>query len=491
MAVSTAVNNARIRLSRIAESILSSPEERFEASFDEIMIEAKSEDAAIRRDALLTATVVLMDILPNYKPTSLEGIKSDDKSSKVLKTLQAYEGKLQTAVKTLVKALKAANETRGLCSLLAAGNPLIQAVCGEQLVSGVVSAAARGDAIAQDSLIRVFNSDVELDATRDIVKVIAQEKDPKRLGQLLPLLQHSKTDLSLSIVGSASMQAFQPSKMDDAEAAEFRRDLLASSTERDLQKIRKNEAAVLADCVVVFVKIMRAHHLHEPRTLRAALEGLKKKAAQVNVELMVDIVRELNVLATNYLTKAKATVEDNELGLLMANTVFALVRGKHGKGIVEDLTTTLSMNVIPKIADHLAVIDSQILIDFANEISKCEVSNSCGESIGRIMFESLLVDGCSSRPISTRLVELYSKNGEEMKANLDREEGSVATTKPSLFWSTWLMGHHTDDTTRGNAENLKDFSHDFQRKKRKLVNPGAEGKKELLSVLEHWITSHT
>jgi len=482
------VTNARIRLARIAESILSNPEERFEASFDEIMNEAKSQDAATRKDALLTATLVLTDILPNYKPTSLEGVRSDDKSSKALKSVQAYENKLQAALKQLVRALKTGNETKGLCLLLSASNPIIQAICGDQLVHAVLAAAARGDAVAKDCISRVFENDVDLDTTREVVKAIAAEKSPVRLAEMLCLLEQARTDLSLSIVGSASMHAFQPKKMDDAEAAEFRRDLLASSTERDMHRLKKNEAAILSDCVVVYVKIMRAHHLHTPKVLRAALLGLKKKAAQVNIELMVDIVKELNVLATVYLTKGKATVEDNELGLLMANTVFALVRGRHGKGVVEDLTGTLTMSVIPKIADHLAVIDSSILIDFVNEISKCEVSASACESVARIMFESIMLEGASSRPLSYRLIELYSKHGEEMKANLDRDE---TFSSPSLFWCTWLMGHHTDDITRVHSESMKDFSHDFQRKKRKINNTGSEGKRELTTVLEHWITSHT
>ena len=70
MTLSNSQNSARVRLSSIADRILSAPEERFAEAFEEIMNEANSSDPMTRKDAILTATLVLTDILPNYKPTS-------------------------------------------------------------------------------------------------------------------------------------------------------------------------------------------------------------------------------------------------------------------------------------------------------------------------------------------------------------------------------------------------------------------------------------
>ena len=468
-----------MRLSRLAAELLAEPESRFESCFEEIMKEASNQEN--KRDALLTATVVLSDILPFYKPT--EGTENS-KSSKAVKQTLAYENKLQAALKTLVKALKSSGEISGLCALLGGGNPLVLSWVGEQLIGAVVASAGRGDASANEALKKLFESDVELDTTKDVVKEIARERDPKKIEHLVKIVKFARSDLSRAVANSASLQAFQSEKMDEETAAEFRRDLLASSTDRDIAKLRKNEAAILADILVIFVKVIRSHHLYSYDALKVVLDGLKAKASQVNVELMVDIVKELQTLAKDFLLRPKASIEDNELGIMVANTIFSLVGGKEGRrGMVTDLANTIASDVIPRVSDQLALIDSSLLLELVTELSRCgDMGSQSSESSAKILFEALLIQPEASRGITNRLVQLYSRGGEALKANLDREEGG----KPSLFWGLWLLGFHVDDVTLKSINHLQEFSNDFPRKKNKITN--SESKESLNDYLLKWLS---
>ena len=439
------------------------------------MNETKSNDQDVRKDALLTATLVLTDILPNYKTADAE----DAKSSVAVKNAQKYEKKLQEAVKLVVAKLKSAHLITGLISLLSTCNPLIQSAAGEQLIAAVVSAAARGEDEAKKALADIFQNDVDLEISSALVKEISREKDPKRLENLMESMRFARTDLSHSIVSSTAPHAL--AKLEGDEAAEFRRDLLASSTEKDVARIKKHESAMLADVLVIYVKILRSHHLYSKETLRSVLHGMRRKATQLNIELMVDIVKELKDLANAYLLTEKG---DIEMGIVVANTVFAVVGGK--RSLVTDLAVSLTAEVLPKVVDQIACIDAEVLVDLATELGKFGDAK-VNEYTARILFEGLLIQGYPCRQIGTRLLNLFARSGEDLKSLLDREEGR-AITKPSFFWCLWALEHHFDKHTSTCIQAISEYSHDLRKKKRK-VTPPAANKDGLHAALSAWVDS--
>ena len=151
--------------------------------------------------------------------------------------------------------------------------------------------------------------------------------------------------------------------------------------------------------------------------------------------------------------------------------------------MVTDLANTIASDVIPRVSDQLALIDSSLLLELVTELSRCgDMGSQSSESSAKILFEALLIQPEASRGITNRLVQLYSRGGEALKANLDREEGG----KPSLFWGLWLLGFHVDDVTLKSINHLQEFSNDFPRKKNKITN--SESKDSLNDYLLKWLS---
>ena len=397
----------QVKLAKLASAVLADPTLHLEPVFEEIFQVAKQAEA--RRDALLTAVVVLNDVLPAYRLS--EGA---EKSSMRMKEAKGREAKTALIVKRLVKELKAADLSRGLVELYRCANPLVLQEAGDQLRDSLLSAVSKGNETAREGLVEALKNDVDLDETLSLVQKICCTKDPKKQKPLLVLLVAAKSEMSRFIVqaSSSSLQG------NDAELmAEFRKDLLVSSTEKDLQKIRKNEEKILTLLMSCYVKILRSHHLYR-EFLADVMAGLQKHALNVNIELMLEIVGELRKIFPS---------KNVNISLAIVNTIFVLTQNKN---VLADTTVSMTRQLLASLVSSKFEEVKEEFGRFLPLVLKTEVVHNLqiSENLVELLFSYLLdktrsleIDEVSLELLSTCLVNLFARGGEELKSLLDSD----------------------------------------------------------------------
>jgi hypothetical protein len=406
-----------IRIAQIGESLLSEPEKNFTTSFDELLeISAKKDH--VRDQALLTAALVLSDILPNYRvgheetQTSASGRGKARPTNQVqstkYKSEQVYEEKLTKAVKTLVGKLKTRGLVKAMGLLLETGSPLVLGPCGEQLVDALVGAAFTGKVGAAEILKKFAESDVELELSVKLVRSITRQKIPKIPCALVGVLERVQTDQGLKAVGQGV------GGLDKLEDDMLRRDLLVSSTQKDMTKIKNNEVIILREIITFCIKYVRMIKNGDPAVMCAVLRALRVHALHVNVELSREIVQELRVA---FLEKKKV----DQVMFEMFSTLLVLL--KKLESVSEAFSTTIFVGkMIPRLLDSVAKCPVDQLTFLATELTKLAPDGplETQEQVAEFVFKAMTAHPDAGKVFAAQLFTLFARGKLDIRCELDK-----------------------------------------------------------------------
>lgn len=340
-----------VQIAHLANVLLGEPEnnlEKFSGFFEMGMDANQVVDTRIRALALLSATAVLIDILPSLvtpegQQDEEENQVSKDQRHKVKQSSQALSFYDQ-----LVTKLNKAKLVRGPSALL--NSSICSKSCLDDrriahLVSVMVSLACTpgpiGKQAAEALRTRVLkdlrdNSD-NLLVVKLITQSICKEKQPERLNALIPII--------------GAMRFSTPFEQGGAQVADkqLARDLaLGQSSGIDKKKWSQNQGSILSDSMALFVKVLRAVHstngIYSFESLKVCIEGVGGQTGHVNADLAIELEVELLELAKYYLiTKRMSSETFEEGGLLGTIALSALLNISKGS---KERQSVLSNSVI-------------------------------------------------------------------------------------------------------------------------------------------------
>jgi hypothetical protein len=330
-----------VGIAQLAHTILGSPEENLDRFRDLMNIGSVSSsnkeegevDVRLRTLALLSATAVMIDILPSLIMTA-ESTEDDNESHKKSSREQhARIKRSQQALTFFDQLLHKMNKiklVRGTCSLLNSAicsRSIIDSKRLQQLVSSAVSMAciSREAITALRQRIRndLANNVENLEIVRLIVTSITHEKNPQRLNTLIPILEGIRFSSAIAVTDST----FGGAKVD----RQLAKDLVTGRGDyMDVKKIKQTEAVILADLMALFVRITRAAQSgqYSFRTVKTCIEGISINTGSVNADLAVELEGELLELARFYLiTRRGDNQEDGVLGALALSALLSISKG--------------------------------------------------------------------------------------------------------------------------------------------------------------------
>ncbi len=340
-----------VQIAHLANLLLGEPEnnvDRFAGFFEFGITDNQVVDSRIRGLSLLSATAVLIDILPSLVLPE-GGQDEDDKTSLVSKDQRSkvkHSGQILSLYDQLVSKLSKAKLVRGPSALL--NSSVCTRSCLDDrrissLVSMMVSFACLPGPAGREAVLALRtriskdlrdNSD-NLQIVKFIVQSICKEKQPERLNALIPIIGSMRftTPFDVSV-----------SQVVDKQLA---RDLaLGQSSGVDKKKWAQNQGSILSDSMALFVRVLRSVHstngIYSFESLKVCIEGVGGQTGHVNADLAVELEFELLELAKYYLiTKRLSDCSDD--GLLGTIALSALLNISKGS---KERQSVLSNSVI-------------------------------------------------------------------------------------------------------------------------------------------------
>lgn len=464
-----------VAIAHLAHSILGEPEDNLDKlkeflSFGRVQKEGIGEvvvDPRIRTLALLSATAVVIDVLPSF---IVVDSNQDDDSQLLSKEQRGKLKRLQQVLNfydELVAVMSKTKLVRGPSTLLNSGicaTRILDQKRLSHLVSIVVSlACVAGGAEAVESLRTRIQTDLmnntdNLEITRLIVQSICKEKNPDRLDKLMPVLSNMR--FRIPTHSSLDMKKENNLKIDKSLA----RDLaLGRGDYVDIPKLKKQEAAILSDIVAQFVRILRASQTgtkYSFETVRTCVEGVSHHITSVNSDLGMDLEKELFDMSKTMLTKKKEEVSEHSDGLLGAITLSALLNiskgSKERQAVLADSIVSAAETLVPLALTKLTIAGNadECLIDLckgAIAVASQWGSDRCMLSIARALVNSLSMRFCDRSKLIVDLIIHIAGRSALVRSALDPdgvlvdgndETGSVLEKcEVSLFYQLqFLMG---------------------------------------------------
>ncbi|KAF4670724.1 hypothetical protein FOL47_001873 [Perkinsus chesapeaki] len=516
-------------LATAAEKICSSPNENIDwiQLVWAICDNSAKTDKALSRRAVLTGVAIIIDIIPGYKSTAV-GVQSNKKISKQAEEILNYDTKLVEAYQGLLTRLKTMKETRGMCALMRCSS-LWSFNHFDRLLSMVISTGASGNQTAIQTLAEVLKEDeaVEL-ATKNIVIMIGRLKSPQQLLHVAPLLRLARTDTSSNIVEEHKSVSVRFASGE--EDNDINRDLDAGFAGLNKERVRKAEAVVLAEVLVVYLRVLRTAHLYPKEVVIACLKGIGEKANTANLELVIEIAHELRDFFTEQLQNAANGNENAPL--LAAHAALALLKlagSSAGKAIGEVIrddddggkkahtpvqgALATCLESLPKLLRLL--LSQEDATDLLEELCRGVMgvdatlggSKNAAPWMAKAMGEALVTAPFGRKPAHT-LLEILTKFG-SVRGCLD-EEGMIVgldyTHPVCLYWTVVAARYHYDpECSKVIVPQLERFSRDLDRNrsggqsgsgstaKRGMVEADEEeGEDDItLALSEVWLWSDT
>jgi hypothetical protein len=327
-----------VEIAQLANLLLGDPEnnlDRFSEFFAFGMDRDRLVDSRVRSLALLSATAVLIDILPSLVIPEGQAELTDDKSDRVSRDQRSKVkrgNQILTLFDTLLTKLSKSKLVRGACALL--NSSVCSRACLDQrrmtqLVSVVVSLASQStgkEAVAalKTRVKKDLSDNIEnLDIVKLIVQAIVKEKQPERLNLLLPIIGGMRFHIPNDSTPTTNVH--------DKRLA---RDLALGQTSGvDRKKWAHNQASILSDSMALFIQVLRTvastHGIYTFDALRTCIEGVGGQTGQVNADLAIELETELLELAKYYLV-TKRMSDSSDDGLLGATALNALLNISKG-----------------------------------------------------------------------------------------------------------------------------------------------------------------
>lgn len=359
------MGNSEVEIAKLSHTIIGEPEEnleRFKEFFDFGASEKNSKEnhvsnIQLRTWALLSATAVIIDILPSLLIVSDGGEEdeaplqksSKDQLGKVKRSkmvLDMFDQLLQKMGK-----LKLARGVSALLRSSVCSRHCLDAARMQQLISVAVGLAcapntgrevflALRERIQTDLSSRLDN----LEIVKLIVQSVSKEKNPERLNVLVPLFGGIRFSL-----GSISGSSIQIGEKIDRQLA---RDLASGRGDYiDVKKAKGEEAMILSSVIALFVRIARASQSGQYgfAAVRACIQGIALNASAVNADLAFELEGELLEISRFFLSK-KAEDENGVLGAIALGALLNIAKGENDRSEILSSSVITGMELLVPLA---------------------------------------------------------------------------------------------------------------------------------------------
>jgi len=426
-----------VLIAQLAHSILGEPEENVDR-LKEFLAFGKGDanrsgdtvvDHRIRNLALLSATAVVIDILPSFVvvDSNQEGEEAQKLSKEHRNKLKRLQ-QLLSFYDELVSIMSKTKLIRGPSTILNSGicaSRILDQKRLSHIVSVVVSlACSTGGSEAIESLKTRIQSDLtnntdNLEITRLIVQSICREKNPDRLNKLVPVLRRMRFRIPANSSVSLNNEKIKLDKSLARDLALGRADYV------DIAKLRKQEAAILADSVALFVRVLRASQQggqYSFETVRTCVEGISQHITSVNSDIGMELEKELFDMAKTMLTKKKDDVSDQSDGFLGAIALSSLLNiskgSKERQAVIADSIVSAAETLVPlaltKLTTSVVGDSDECLTDLckgAIAVASQWGSDRCMLSIARALLNSLCMQyGDNSKLIVDLIVHIAGRS---------------------------------------------------------------------------------
>ena len=465
-----------VLIAQLAHTILGDPEENVERLREFLLFGKDTKqgsgelvvDPRVRNLALLSATAVVIDILPSF--VVVDSTQEGEEAQKFSKEHRQKLKRLQqvlTFYDELVSIMSKTKLIRGPSTILNSGicaSRILDQKRLSHVVSVVVShACVSGGAEAIESLKTRIQDDLmnntdNLEITRLIVQSICREKNPDRLNKLIPVLRRMRFRIPSSSVASFNSEKVKLDKSLARDLALGRGDYV------DIPKLKKQEAGILADSVALFVRVLRASQSgvqYSFEAVRTCVEGISQHITSVNSDIGMELEKELFDMAKTMLTKKKDDVSEHSDGLLGAIALSSLLNiskgSKERQAVIADSIVSAAETLVPVALSKLTVVGDadECLTDLckgAIAVASQWGSDRCMLSIARALLNSLGMQyGDRSKLIVDLIVHIASRSAlvrsaidpDGVLVDGNDETGSVLEKcEVSLFYQLqYLMGH--------------------------------------------------
>jgi len=475
-----------VAIAHLAHSILGEPEDNVERlkeflAFGRTAKQGSPDvvvDPRIRSLALLSATAVVIDILPSFVV-----VDSNQEADETQKLSKEHRGKLKRLQQTLgffdelLSVMSKTKLIRGPSTIINSGICAPRILDQKRLahiVSVVISlACSTGGSEAAESLQTRIKSDLmnntdNLEVTRLIVQSICREKNPDRLDKLVPIIRNMRFRIPSNSTPDLKKNNSKLDKNLVRDLALGRADYL------DIPKLKKQEAAILADSVALFVRVLRASQSgtrYSFDTIRTCVEGISQHIASVNSDIGIELEKELFDMAKTMLTKKKEDSCEHSDGLLGAIALSSLLNiskgSKERQAMLADSIVSAAETLVPVALSKLTAAggDDDCLTDLckgAIAVASQWGSDRCMLSIARALVNSLCMRFSDrSKLIVDLIVHLASRSALVRSAidpdgvlvdGNDETGSALERCEVSLFYQLqYLMGHRfAADPSLGN-----------------------------------------
>ncbi|CEL93775.1 unnamed protein product [Vitrella brassicaformis CCMP3155] len=331
----------KLEIARVSNAILASPEKelpRLEVLF---RLFHREKVPALKQVALVSIGLVLKDILPAYR-VQMRGEENDSKPghqalSRAVEKLQTHEKTMVRFSQQFIDILRHSppppRTAASLVSELLTANPSFNWT--DDLIDLCVKYAGKPDPPVQlpaiDALSWVMQHDPSLDLTASIVKAMGRlakvgmssSTGGKRSGLSKALLDAiARLDLRRKQM-AAERESHAVGADDEGIDEDLRRDLMIGSVHGDLKRFRKNEALVLEQLFVLYLRVLRSPHMYPDEVVSGCLRGLGCHSHFINVELMNEIFTELKRL----ISEGEGATASAEVGLRAVAAALLLLQG--------------------------------------------------------------------------------------------------------------------------------------------------------------------
>lgn len=182
-------------------------------------------------------------------------------------------------------------------------------------------------------LAEMLESDTRLEAAKDLVIEVGHLGQQAASSKGNRILHPELLQILLKLpVGRADDAELHGDPNLGHADDDLRRNLQESSIHQGVAKLRKGEAELLYEVFCVYLRIIRQRGTHSQELIAAALSGLAKWGQQVNLELLIEILRELK------LTVQEAVGRMDEIVALQGLHCALVLLSGPAKALVTDAT---------------------------------------------------------------------------------------------------------------------------------------------------------
>lgn len=452
----------KLLIAKAAQRINTHPDKEME-QFD-IFFEWQQEDK-LGALGILSCVAVIRTMIPAYRIDEKNRHAGVKLSYKVA-ALHKQEQGLLTVYGKLLAALDKFRKTEPYMAYNSFAQLLLvgaQFNMREKLISNVVKGATHKDErirkVCSAALRDVVEFDKNLESSRDIVK---------EMGLIMKAYAHAKSK------GQGSMQGITAEMLDilqtiklgqaervmreDAEIQGIEDDALRAELEQgsinaSVKDLKKYEVTIMTEIFVLYLRVFRCQHLQDRDRMVSMLEGLGKRASEVNLELMMELLDECRNVVSHV---------DVKLACMAIRCCFQLLAGPSASLMVDiqwlgdALVDTVQRYVVllTQRKDVSGIPPIELLLETIDASLSCHQLRSGAGSqhnIARLIHGLVTLGMVADQHVGMAVIRKAQQlivRFPKLKVLFDKEgmlfaaDGTLHDTVLSLHWHQFALKHH-------------------------------------------------